>query len=165
MAPISCPRKPEKEAVEMQPTSNLVCVKAEQSQEEPFKAVRNSRIMRCSSVGSEEGQSVLSDSKLARSIFSVKATASDSSLFAFCNTLNTEVWPGVSSGLDEDERRKRKVCLEPEEKKRAVENDDDSSTSEIESSLFEYASSEKYTLKTGIQIELKNAKFGKCFLV
>ena len=45
-------------------------------------------------------------------------------------TLDSKLWPGVSSGLDEDERPekvKQRVALEPEEKKEAVENDDKSS--------------------------------------
>ena len=163
MAPISFLQKPAKEGVVLQPASDVVCLKTAQFEEQPLKAMKNSRIMRCSSVSSEEEQSFLYDRyEYQRSLVSIKKTT-----FAVRNctassaVLNT-VWPGVSSGLDDDERRvkvKEKLTVELEEKKEAVENDDDSSTS-TESSLFEYSLDEKYTLK-GTQVQLFNGKCGK----
>ena len=69
--------------------------------------------------------------------------------------------------LGEDESRKKaksKVALELEfVKKTAVENDDSSTSENFGSfSLFEY---EKFTVKRSSQLQLKNEKCGKYFLV
>ena len=177
MAPI-----PSREAVVMQPQSSLVCFKAAKLEAQPSVAIGNSRIKRCSSVSSEEEESLLVGRTDRSSLFamsmsmSIKKTRTFAGMFTVCNTnsatgtLNT-AWPGVMSGLEEDERPvkvKEKCPLEPEEKKLAVENDDDSSNSSStsESSLFEL--DEKYlslNLWTGPQIPSKSVKCGKCLLI
>ena len=177
MAPVSfLHHKGQEAVVNMQPTSSVVYTKPAQFEEEPFKAMPSSRFTRCSSVSSEEESvELFNNSQLQKyfaSLVSVKTKTSVSS-FTFCNTtetLNTEQlqWPGVSCGLDEDERRvklKSKIALEPDlEKKTAVENDDESSSSEScgRVALLEY---EKYTVKTSSQIQLRSAKSGECFMV
>ena len=167
MAPI-----PSREDVVMQPSSNLVCLKAAKFETQPSIATGNSRIKRCSSVSSEEEERLLFGRTDRSSLFamSIKKTR----LFTFCNsasgTLNT-AWPGVISGLEEDERPakgKEKMPVEPEEKKLAVENDDNSSncSTTTESSLFEFKLDEKYfNFCTGTKVLSKREKCGKCFLV
>lgn len=101
--------------------------------ESPLKVEKTSRIMRCSSVSySEEEKSlVLADrteyvrslASWSRSSFTILDSAS------VVDAINSEQWAGVSSGLDEEERRektKQRIVMEPEEKKEAVENDDKS---------------------------------------
>ena len=155
--------------------TDLVCTKSIHFEEEPFKNMQSSRFMRVSSLSSEEESFQLPLQLLGEreecfhSLVSVMKTSVSS--FTVCNnakTLNTEVsWPGVSCGLDEDESRKKaksKVALELEfVKKTAVENDDSSTSENFGSfSLFEY---EKFTVKRSSQIQLKNEKCGKYFLV
>ena len=172
MAPI-----PSREDVVMQPSSNLVCLKAAKFETQPSIAIGNSRIKRCSSVSSEEEleERLLFGRTDRSSLFamSIKKTR----MFTFCNsatgTLNT-AWPGVISGLEEDERPargKEKFPVEPEEKKLAVENDDDSSncssaSSTTESSLFEFKLDEKkINFWTETRLLSKSERCGKCFLV
>ena len=80
------------------------------------------------------------------------------------DTLDTKWWPGVSSGLDEDDRQgkvKQRVVLEPEEKKEAVENDDQSSGFCWPQSCETADEKElEYTWKSTID-ELKHSKTGK----
>ena len=151
--------------------TDVVCTKSTHFQEEPFKNVQSSRFMRVSSLSSEEESFQLLGEReeCFHSLVSVMKTSVSS--FTVCNnakTLNTEVsWPGVSCGLDEDESRKKaksKVALEVEfVKKTAVENDD-SSTSENFGS-FSLLECEMFTVKRSSQIQLKNEKCGKYFLV
>ncbi|KAL9982084.1 hypothetical protein ACROYT_G010878 [Oculina patagonica] len=102
-----------------------------QFEESPFKVEKTSRITRCSSLSfsEEEEGFVLGRTEYVRSLASWKKTTSCSLFSVDMGTLNSERWPGVSSGLDEDERRekvKQRVAMELEEKKEAVENDDKS---------------------------------------
>ena len=162
MAPI-----PSREDVVMQPSSNLVCLKPAKFETQPPIAIGNSRIKRCSSVSCEEEERLQFD-RTSFFAMSIKKT------FTICNsatgTLNT-AWPGVISGLEEDERPakgKEKMPVEPEEKKLAVENDDNSSncSTTTESSLFEFKLDEKYfNFCTGTKVLSRSEKCGKCFLV
>lgn len=150
--------------------TGVVCRKSTHFQEEPLKNMQSSRFMRVSSLSSEEESfQLLGEREQFSLAVSVKKTSVSS--ITVCNdakTLNTEIsWPGVSCGLDEDESRKKaksKVALELEfVKKTAVENDDSSTSENFGSfSLFEY---EKFTVKRSSQIQLKNEKCGKYFLV
>lgn len=84
-------------------------------------------------------------------------------------TLNSERWPGVSSGLDEDERRekvKQRVAMELEEKKEAVENDDKSICWQQQTGqtldTYKFTDEKKNTWKSMIlELEAKQLKAGK----
>ena len=113
--------------VVVQPVSNL-----QQVEKNPISVEKTSRIMRCSSVSYSEEESLVldcrSEAEFVRSLRSLKKTSCV--LSSFAETLDSKWWPGVSCGLDEDDRQgkvKQSVTLEPEEKKEAVENDDKSS--------------------------------------
>ena len=134
--------------------------------------MQSSRFMRVSSLSSEEESfQLLGEREECVHSVAVSVMKTSVSSITVCNnakTLSTEVsWPGVSCGLDEDESRKKaksKVALELEfVKKTAVENDDSSTSENFGSfSLFEY---EKFTVKRSSQLQLKNEKCGKYFLV
>jgi len=143
----------------VQPSSNSV-----QFKEIPIKVGKTSRITRCSSVSYSKEESLVFDnrSEYFRSLASLKT-----SCFVFssvANTLNSQLWPGVSSGLDEDDRQekvKQRVALEPEEKKEAVENDDKSSGFCWQQTRETADEKElEYSWKSTI-IEAKYAKTGK----
>ena len=152
--------------------TDVVCTKSTHFQDEPFKNMQSSRFMRVSSLSSEEESfQLLGEREECVHSVAVSVMKTSVSSITVCNnakTLNTEVsWPGVSCGLDEDESRKKaksKVALELEfVKKTAVENDDSSTSENFGSfSLFEY---EKFTVKRSSQLQLKNEKCGKYFLV
>lgn len=146
----------------VQQTPNLV-----QFKEIPIKTEKRSRITRCSSVSYSEEESPVPDSrpKYFPSLMSSKKRP----CFTIGNgadTFDAKWWPGVSSGLDEDDRHgklKQRVVLEPEEKKEAVENDDQSSGLGFCWQQACETSDEKeldYTWKSAID-ELKHAKTGK----
>ena len=133
----------------------------------PIKVEKRSRITRCSSVSysEEESPSPVLDSrpKYFPSLMSSKKTP----CFILNNgadTFDAKWWPGVSSGLDEDDRQgklKQRVVLEPEEKKEAVENDDQSSGFCWQQARETADEKEvEYTWKSTID-ELKHAKTGK----
>lgn len=146
----------------VQQTTNSVLFK-----EIAIKVEKRSRITRCSSVSYSEEESPVLDSraKYFPSLMSSKKTP----CFVLSNgadTFDAKWWPGVSSGLDEDDRQgklKQRVVLEPEEKKEAVENDDQSSTSGFCWQEARETADEKeleYTWKSTID-ELKLPKTGK----
>lgn len=145
----------------VQPTSNTV-----QFKEIPIKVEKRSRITRCSSVSYSEEESPVLGSRPG--YFPSLVSSKKTSCFVFssvADTLDTKWWPGVSSGLDEDDRQgkvKQRVVLEPEEKKEAVENDDQSSGFCWQQTR-ETAADEKeleYTWKSTID-DLKHSKTGK----
>lgn len=143
----------------VQPTSNSA-----QFEEIPIKVGKTSRITRCSSVSYSEEESFVLDSRTeySRSLASLKKTSSFI-LNSVADTLNSKWWPGVSSGLDEDDRQgkvKQRVALEPEEKKEAVENDDKSSGFCWQHTL-DTAVEKEYTWKATIEFEAKHLKAGK----
>jgi len=144
----------------VQPTSDSMQLK-----ELPIKVGKASRITRCSSISYSEEESLVLDSRSEyfRSHGSLKKT-SCFILSSVANTLNSQLWPGVSSGLDEDDRQekvKQRVALEPEEKKEAVENDDKSSGFCWQQTRETADEKElEYTWKSTIN-EAKHAKTGK----
>lgn len=143
-------------------------------EESPFKVEKTSRITRCSSVSfseEEEESFVFGRTEYVHALASWKKKTSRSSLTILgrvVGTLNSERWPGVSSGLDEDERRdkgKQKIAMEPEEKKEAVENDDKSVCwQQLGRQTLDTCPPDKsmYTWKTKIlELEGKQVKAGK----
>ena len=156
----------------VQPSSNVA-----KFEETPFSVEKTSRIMRCSSVSlsEEEEQSVVVDrAEYFRSFASrswKKTSFTIHNSYTFEDACNREWWPGVSSGLDEDDERQRnvkqRVAIEPEEKKakEAVENDDKSVSFIWHKKLdaFPPDDEKKYTIeiKKKEEIEIKDVKAGK----
>lgn len=144
-------------------------LKPAQFEENPFKVEKTSRITRCSSLSfsEEEEGFVLGRTEYVRSLASWKKTTSCSLFSVDVGTLNSERWPGVSSGLDEDERRekvKQRVAMELEEKKEAVENDDKSFCwRQTVQTLDTYITDEKKNTwkSTILELEAKQVKAGK----
>ena len=146
----------------VQPTSNSV-----QFGEIPSKVGKKSRITRCSSVGYSEEESLVLDSRAEyfRCLASSKKTSCCINLSSVAGALDSKLWPGVSSGLDEDDRQgkvKQRVALEPEEKKEAVENDDKSSGFNCWQQTQDTVDKKEleYTWESTID-EAKHAKAGK----
>lgn len=160
MAPISVAQE-----AKVQQMPNQVCSTASHFKEHHFKSKHISRIMRCSSVTSEEQESYLLDKTKFRQWLVSSSICEKSRTVAFSDggtSTSQQDWTEVTPALEEDERPTKvisKVRLEPEEKKLAVENDDESSAAE-ESISFEYTFEEKYTLKA-FQVESKSEKRGK----
>lgn len=148
--------------VVVQPVSNF-----QQVEKNPIKVEKTSRIMRCSSVSYSEEESLVldcrSEAEYVRSLRSLKKTSCI--LSSTAETLDSKWWPGVSCGLDEDERQgkvKQRVTLEPEEKKEAVENDDKSSGFCWQETLTRDTAEEKkleYTLESTVR-EAKHVNAG-----
>ena len=146
----------------VQPTSNSA-----QFEEIPIEVGKTSRITRCSSVSYSEEESFVLDSRTEyfRSLASRswKTSSFAVQLNSVADTLNSKRWPGVSSGLDEDDRQgkvKQRVALEPEEKKEAVENDDKSGGFCWQQTR-DTADEKEYTWKATLEFEAKHVKAGK----